>query len=52
MAGPQPDCWWHLTRPHGTQMSEMIQRDEALLNGTAWLEGRTTPDDLYNALKR
>jgi len=37
---------------HGMQMSEAIQRDEALVNTTAWLEGRITPDDPYNALKR
>ena len=37
---------------HGMQMSETLQRDETLMNTTAWLEGRITPDDPYNALKR
>jgi choline dehydrogenase-like flavoprotein len=37
---------------HGMQMSETMQRDETLMNTTAWLEGRITPDDPYNALKR
>jgi choline dehydrogenase-like flavoprotein len=37
---------------HGMQMSETIQRDEALLNSTAWLEGRISSDDPYYALKR
>lgn len=37
---------------HGMQMSETIQRDEALLNSTAWLEGRIGPDDPFNAVKR
>lgn len=37
---------------HGMQMSETIQRNETLLNSTAWLEGRITQDDPYYALKR
>ncbi len=37
---------------HGMQLSETLQRVEGLLNATAWLEGRITEDDPYNALKR
>jgi choline dehydrogenase-like flavoprotein len=37
---------------HGMQLSPALQRQEGLLNCTAWLEGRITADDPYNALKR
>jgi len=37
---------------HGMQLSPELQRRDSLLNCTAWLEGRITPDDPYNALKR
>lgn len=37
---------------HGMQLSEQVQRGEALLNTTAWLEGRIAADDPFNALKR
>ena len=37
---------------HGLQLAENVQYGEALLNTTAWLEGRIASDDPYNALKR
>jgi choline dehydrogenase-like flavoprotein len=37
---------------HGMWLSPELQRAEGLVNCAAWLEGRVTPDDPWNALKR
>jgi choline dehydrogenase-like flavoprotein len=36
----------------GLQLSETVQREEGLLNASAWLEGVITEDDPFNAVKR